>query len=177
MTALHLMAQYLLLENTSITANDGPVQYSQGIMEYINPGSDFRFDFCGTKAEGTILVVEIFVTHRLDPIKTSYLKENKIHSIEIDLHDVDPEISKDQLTRILLHDISKQKTIYSPRGVEVREHIEDPSSRETNTSSWMNYLPIAFIGAIIYWFVRFLRRSRPKKKKYKSVSFNFRLHR
>ena len=95
MTALHLMAQFLLTGNHIIQTAAGAETYSNGKMEYVIPGSRYRADVAGIKSDESI-VIEIFVKHKLvdDGDKAKYLRGQKIHSIEIDISYIEANIRK-----------------------------------------------------------------------------------
>lgn len=81
MTALHLMAQYLLVGDHVIKTIVGDVSYSNGIMESVIPGSRFEADISGIKENGDQFIVEIYVSHELETAKVEFLKGQRIHSI------------------------------------------------------------------------------------------------
>lgn len=115
MTALHLMAQFLLIGNKTIRTKEGEETYQNGVTEFILPKSRFKVDVAGDKKGSDKLVIEIRVTHAIDDAKLRFLKDQKIHSIEIDLSEVEPDIISSDLLKLLLNDTSKQSIIYSPR--------------------------------------------------------------
>jgi hypothetical protein len=125
MTALHLLAQHLLKGNHEINTVNGIVRYKGGLTEFNIPATGFRADIAGIKENDYDFIIEILVTHSLDLSKTTFLKDSKIHSIEIDLRDVDPNIRSGELQDILLNDVSKQQVIYCP------SHQSDLSNFET----------------------------------------------
>lgn len=53
------------------------------------------------------LYVEIYVTHKVDETKKQIVKQNNISMLEIDLSDVDREISEEELSKYLFKDTSK----------------------------------------------------------------------
>jgi hypothetical protein len=151
MTAMHLMAQYLLIGDHAVHTINGLVSYSNGTNEFKIPHSNYRADVAGLKADGNNFVIEIFVTHLLETSKISFLKENMIHSIEIDISNVDPNIGNDALLKILLEDVSRQKVLYSPISQSI---IIETQEVKIEVKPWYDDLiPLGIIvgiGAAIY---------------------------
>jgi hypothetical protein len=114
MTALHLMAQFLLLGNKTIRTKTGEETYWNGVAEFILPKSRYKADVAGDKNEFQKIVIEIRVTRTVEEGKLRFLKDQKIHSIEINLSEVKPDIATSELLKLLLEDFSKQNIIYSP---------------------------------------------------------------
>ncbi len=134
MSALHLMAQYLLTGDHILKTRGGEVPYSNGAMEYCIPGSRFKADVTGVKEDGSKFLIEIFVTHKLgeEDEKVKFIRELKIHAIEIDLRKTDPDIGKEELLDLLLNDIRLQRVIYSPPKEKVFKP-QHPIRPETKT--------------------------------------------
>lgn len=63
----------------------------------------------------TPLLVEIFVSHRVDDKKLQKVKEQKISTLEIDLSDTDRAVQMQELENILLHDTTKKKWIFNAK--------------------------------------------------------------
>ena len=57
------------------------------------------------------LYVEIYVTHKVDDVKKQIVKQSNISMLEIDLNEVDREISEEELSKYLFEDTSKSKWI------------------------------------------------------------------
>ena len=150
MTALHILAQELLIEDNTIKIRGGEVSYSNATKEWPILGSRFKADVSGTKGDGTQFLIEVFVKHKLegDDEKVSHIRESKFHAIEIDLSKVDPDISRDDLLNLLLNDVSKQRVIYSPNDMEVEKLPEIVSV----DSSGPSFLQVLLVGGAIIWF-------------------------
>lgn len=158
MTALHILAQELLSGDQTIKVKGGEVSYSKAIKEWSIPDSRYKADVAGLKAEGTNFLIEIFVTHKLkdDEEKVKHIRKQEIHSIEIDLSKVDLEIGRENLLKLLLTDISKQRIICSPK-IEISKVIVDqPRSEDKNDSlSWFEWLIIT-LGLL--WVCNLIKR-------------------
>jgi competence protein CoiA-like protein len=141
MTALHLMAQYLLTGDKSIQTGAGAIMYTGGVTEFPIPNSKRKADVAGKKLDGSNLILEILVTHKVEEEKRKLFQDQKIHSIEIDLSKVDPDIENDPLLNLLLEDISIQNPIYVPK--------------VAGNGRWLVTGLIAFgLGSIIYKFFK-----------------------
>lgn len=67
------------------------------------------------ESDGKELFVEIFVTHRVDDEKLQKIKEAKISTLEIDLSDVDRNISLDELKSVLVTGTDKKTWVYNAK--------------------------------------------------------------
>lgn len=168
-TALHLLAQQLLLGDKTIKTRFKSVEYCSGSQEVTIDGSNFKADVLGKLSDCKHFVIEICVSHRVSQEKYDFLKENKIQSIEIDLNGVDPEITEAVLLDLLLNDVSKQNIIYLPEGeVDVIKNDNEPKSIK---KAWYQELipwaiPLAALG-IFFW-------GSGRKKKSKNVNRKYR---
>lgn len=154
MTALHLMAQYLLKGNRTMVTREGEVSYSNGEIEYTIPDSRYEADVAGDKSDGTKFLIEIFVTHKLqdEEEKVKLIRKQEIHSIEIDLSKVDLEISRENLLNLLLTDVSKQRVIYSPKNVALEAAAKPAEEKaQQKESTWIeDIVPVAiFVGILV----------------------------
>lgn len=168
MTALHILAQELLVGNQTIKTTEGEECYSGGENEWIISGSRYEADVAGIKPDGSRFLIEIFVTHKLseEENKVKHIREQGIHSIEIDLSKVDPDISKGDLLKLLLTDISKQRIIYSPKNVIIESVVKPAAakSRQKETT-WTDYVvPIAVITGILVAAYNFFTGSKNNRK-------------
>ena len=64
-------------------------------------------------AGGNILLVEVFVTHKLDSSKIDKIKKYKYSTIQIDLSHVERHISKKELEEILLNTSKHKSWVYN----------------------------------------------------------------
>ena len=65
--------------------------------------------------KGTKLLVEIYVTHKVDEEKRNKIKDIGISTLEIDLSEVSPLISKEELKEIIVGDSSNKKWVYNKK--------------------------------------------------------------
>lgn len=165
MTALHLLAQELLCGDRVVETKRGEVSYINATREWTIPESRFKADLAGTKANGLPFLIEIFVTHKLkdEDEKVKWLRESKLHSVEIDLSKVDPEIGKEDLLMLLLTDGAKQTIIYSSS--QYQDVNNEPSNKEIKKGNWYDDLiPIAIIVGVCITIYKGITRSKRLKK-------------
>ncbi len=167
MTALHLVAQHFLLGDHTIETPRGIVSYSTGKAEFNLPGSRYKADVTGTKTDRSLFAIELFVTHKLEQEKINYLKESKIHSLEIDLSKVDPNIKIERLKELLISDISIKQMIYSPiQNVEIVDEEREKIVDLAQTSSWLeDILPVGVVALLIWFGLGFLTSASKRKGK------------
>lgn len=168
MTALHILAQELLVGNQTIKTREGEESYTRGENEWIISGSRYEADVAGIKPDGSRFLIEIFVTHKLseDENKVKHIREQEIHSIEIDLSKVDPDISKDDLLNLLLTDISKQRIIYSPKNVIIESVTKQTEAKsQQKESTWIDdIVPIAIVAGILVAVYNFFTGSKNNRR-------------
>lgn len=172
MTALHLMAQFLLMGSHMMKTKGGEVSYSNGVKEYTIPGSRYEADVSGDKSDGSKFLIEIFVTHKLgeEDEKVKLIQEQKIHAIEIDLRKVDPDIGKDGLLNNLLNDTRLQRVIYAPpKEIEVVPQSTLNKKEKSGELSLIEGLVVTGIVVGIGWAIINKIKSilGPKRRKYK----------
>lgn len=165
MTALHLLAQHLLKGSHEINTATGIVHYKEGLTEFNIPTTGFRADLAGIKDDDYDFIIEILVTHTLDLSKTTFLKVSKIHSIEIDLRDVDPNIRSNELLDILLNDASKQRIIYCPGLQNTPVNFETIKKDGGNKPWYDGLIPVAIIAAGLILLRSFLKKSNRRRKR------------
>jgi hypothetical protein len=131
-TALHRLAKQIVAENNWIRLPDGKIfNYSERKQEAIVQG--LRADVLISNEAETILV-EIFVTHKIKTSKEQVIIFNNLKVLEIDLSDIDRNISKIELKQILIDQGSRKRII--------QEMKESPADNESN---WLSKLAIAAI--------------------------------
>jgi len=166
MTALHIHAQELLAEDRTIKVRGGEVSYSNATREWSIPETRFRADVAGRKDDGSQFLIEIFVTHKLrdEDEKVKLIRESKLHSIEIDLSEVHPDIKSEDLLKLLLTDTAKQIIIYSHP--TTRDVIIEPiKNKEIKPQNWYDdFIPIAFVAGIGFAIYKFVTRPKRRKK-------------
>jgi hypothetical protein len=165
MTALHILAQQLLCGDKTVKTKGGEVPYLNATKEWPIPKSRFKADLAGIKADGVQFLIEIFVTHKLkdEDEKVKFIQESKLHSIEIDLSRVDPEIGRDDLLKLLLTDVAKQTIIYAPSNQDV---IIESSSKEIKRGNWYDELiPLAIIAGVCVTIYKYITRSNRGRKR------------
>ena len=79
------------------------------------------------KSGKRILFVEIFVKHAVDKDKLARIENENISTIEIDLSDLDKDISRDELSRVLAEDVQRKQWIYNAKEFECRRKFIDNS--------------------------------------------------
>ncbi len=90
--------------------------------------SDFVPDIV-IKSGKRFLIVEIFVTHAIDKDKLAKIENENISTIEIDLSDLDRNISLDELSHILLEDVQKKYWIYNAKETSQYDKFLDKSQK------------------------------------------------
>ncbi|HPM31312.1 MAG TPA: hypothetical protein PLJ60_13335 [Chryseolinea sp.] len=166
MTALHILAQELLCGDKTVKTKRGEVPYLNATKEWPIPRSRFKADLAGIKADGFQFLIEIFVTHKLkdEDEKVKFIQENKLHSIEIDLSRVDPEIGRDDLLKLLLTDMAKQTIIYAPS--KNQDEIIESSSKEIKKGNWYDELiPLAIIAGVCVTIYKCITGSNRRRKR------------
>lgn len=173
MTAIHLLAQQLLMGDHTIKTRYGLISYTEAVTEVPLTDSKFRADVLGKRSDGHNIIIEICVTHQLSTEKHLFLRQNKIHSIEIDLSQVDPEINDEELLEMLLNDTSKQSIIYLPE-MDTQQIVTSEISKPASIlrRPWYeDFLPwlflISVIGFIYYVVTGRKQKSRKVWRKYK----------
>lgn len=121
-TALHILAKDILKETTKILGPDVyigasniklptmSINYDTVMLEY--KLNNIIADLVVLK-NNKPLIIEIFVTHKIDDIKFNKIKELNLSTLEIDLSKLDRVISKNELRDILLYDTKHKKWIYN----------------------------------------------------------------
>ncbi|MCE7864277.1 MAG: hypothetical protein DYG99_12125 [Bacteroidetes bacterium CHB5] len=167
MTALHLLAQHLLVGHHTMKTKGGEVSYSHGVTEYAVPGSQFEADVAGDKPDGSKFLIEIYVTHKLFEVddKVKFIREQKLHAIEINLSKVDPNIRKEDLLNLLLNETRLQKAIYSPP-TEVESELQQVTKQETGAKG-PSLIEGLIVVAVGWWIINKVRSLfRPTRRKY-----------
>lgn len=97
------------LDGYEIVRPEGPVEFTRVEVEPLQQG--FRPDVIGIKEvtrNGQThvgrLIIEIFVTHKVDEAKLDLLKRNGESAVEIDLSGVDRGITREELAQLLMGD-------------------------------------------------------------------------
>jgi hypothetical protein len=159
MTAIHLLAQALLIGEQTIQTEKGEISYTKGTTEFQLPGSGYKSDVAGFKIDGSPFAIEIYVRHRVDQSKKEFYQTNRIHAIEIDLSGVEPVISRADLARLLTHDVTLQLELYAPIAQSITQ-----DGKADEADSWLGYLIVGgILAGLAYFFPRFF--SRPSKRR------------
>lgn len=109
-TGLHLLAKQILLEAEMIALGpDKYFSYSYAIAEKKFNGivPDVRLE--GENKE--IWLIEIAVTHPLDESKIELIKDAGVNCLELDLKNVERDITYEALKQSILYDLSFRKVI------------------------------------------------------------------
>ena len=88
--------------------------------------SDFVPDIV-IKSDKRFLIVEIFVTHAIDKEKLAKIENENISTIEIDLSDLDRNISLDELSYILVEDVQRKDWKHNAKTIDLRKKFFDKS--------------------------------------------------
>lgn len=119
-TSIHILAKEILSEQNSIegpiitigpndiVVHSMPIKYDR--VEIEKKIENIIADIVVYKGE-RLLIIEIFVTHKIDKEKEEKLKKIGISTMEIDLSMMDKEINKEELREILLKDKEKKRWI------------------------------------------------------------------
>lgn len=151
MTALHLLAQQLLTGHHLMTTSNGEVSYYDGEPEWTINDSFYKADVAGLKSDGSRFLIEIFVTHKLaeEEEKVRHIRQQNIHAIEINLSSVDLNIEKEDLLKLLVSDVSKQREIHAPK-----------SDRTA-----LSVFQVLIVGAVLLWVFSNIRSFFARLKK------------
>lgn len=128
-TSLHLLAKEILLESKfflippvvleyknykeEITKTNKTIKVINVEVEKSFMNGAIRPDIVITTTQNKMLLVEIYVTHKIDEEKKVLLSQNGISTIEIDLSKEKSYLEKDQLKDILLTKVENKKWIYN----------------------------------------------------------------
>ena len=88
--------------------------------------SDFVPDIV-IKSDKRFLIVEIFVTHAIDKEKLAKIENENISTIEIDLSDLNRNISLDELSHILVEDVQRKHWKHNAKIIDLRKKFYDKS--------------------------------------------------
>lgn len=76
------------------------------------------------------LIVEIYVTHKVDDAKLQKIKDLGISAIEIDLSKTDKSISKQQLKDLLLNNVENKRWLYNSKAAKKFAEICEDSEKK-----------------------------------------------
>lgn len=152
-TAIHYAAKQILEESDFVILHDGSIfNYEKTITEkYV---SNFKPDIQLLSDIETILI-EIKVENGITEEKLLKIKEYNKKVIEIDLSDVNRDVTFEELRELVLNDVSKKHLIYAPY-----THPELVPVQKQNDSV-PQILKIAFLVFVAVIIFNFLF---PKKK-------------
>lgn len=119
-TSIHMLAKEILSEEVIL---EGP-EIVIGPKDMVLPNMPIRYDRVEIEKkidniiadivvykEDKPLILEIFVTHKIDDEKENKLQKLGISTMEIDLSSIDREIDKEELREILLKDKDKKRWV------------------------------------------------------------------
>ena len=119
-TILHILAKEILKESKSIVAPEiffcfFYIRFKEMVIKYDfveleKRLGDIKPDIVVYK-DNKPLLIEIYVTHKVDDIKKAKIKELGLSALEIDLSDIDRYISKEELKDIILNDKKRKSWI------------------------------------------------------------------
>ena len=132
-TAIHLLAKKIVVENNKIALpNNRYFTYNKSKSEV--PLIDYTPDVIIQNTEnGEKWLIEIAVTHPVEDNKKNKIVRDKNNCLEINLKNIDRNISPEKLREIVLNDFSNRKTIY------------DNKKTESNLFEYFIYLLLGFI--------------------------------
>lgn len=121
-TILHIWAKEILSEYKSIKGPEvffGPnemkfkeMSINYDFVELEKKLDDIKPDVVAYK-ENKQMLIEIYVTHKIDKVKKEKIKKMDISTLEIDLSDINRSISKDELRDIILNDTKRKHWIHN----------------------------------------------------------------
>lgn len=168
MSALHLLAQELLNRDSSINTRNGVLSYVDAELEWFITDAKFRADVSGIDPDGQRVIVEVCISHQVDDRKIEFIRSKSVRSIEIDLSDVNPDITRDELLDVLLNDVSKQRIIFWQMDSSA---LSVPAVQPVPVKPWYEELvPVAFVVMVLIGGYKMLtrksRRSSSRKKRH-----------
>ncbi|MBR6385759.1 MAG: hypothetical protein IKS03_06550 [Ruminococcus sp.] len=94
------------------------------------------------------LIVEIYVTHKVDDAKLQKIKDLGISAIEIDLSKTDKSISKQQLKDLLLNNVENKRWLYNSKAAKkFAEICEDSEKKPVISRGFANHVDFCPIEA------------------------------
>jgi hypothetical protein len=132
-TAIHLLAKEIVVKNNKIALpRNRYFIYDKSESEVAL--SDYTPDvIIENSKNGEKWLIEIAVTHPVDETKKNKIIRDKNNCLEINLKDIDRDISREKLEEIVLNDFKNRKTIF------------DNKKAESNLFEYALYLMIGFI--------------------------------
>lgn len=127
-TSLHLLAKDILSNAKKMTIPAVFVSFpeSNKAAEVISPPKEIEIDSVALEMKYNdvipdiavytgkkVFFVEIYVTHRVDEAKLEKLRKDRISTIEIDISRLNREISREELTCILIQDSNEKQWKYN----------------------------------------------------------------
>ncbi len=84
---------------------------------------DIRPDVLVYGQSGAPIMIEVYVTHKVDQEKHRKIEEKGIPTVEIDLSSVSYDITKEKLRELVVGDLKNKKWLYSPGYEEAKELV------------------------------------------------------
>ena len=170
-TALHLAAKDILATSREIVLPEVVVQFPHASQRRVI-AQQRRYEIECVDVErklgstipdvivqikGRKLLVEVAVTHKVDEEKLQNIREQGLSCVEIDLSDVQRDISRANLKKMVIDDISRKFWLHNVRAEEERKntgvHVDRcPSPAKTrNGTRGKPWLPV---GRFPHWVVK-----------------------
>ncbi|MDE6519843.1 MAG: hypothetical protein K2K91_05205 [Ruminococcus sp.] len=126
-TSLHMLAKSIIEKEMNLVIPEVTFNFKTGDYEVRSyPAQSIKFDYVELEKRinniipdivlhygNKTLIVEIFVTHKIDKVKLEKIKARGISTIEIDLSKADRNISEDDLKRMLTTDCAEKRWIFN----------------------------------------------------------------
>lgn len=137
-TMLHLLAKQILSENKLIILPKLYLSFSHNradLKVFDEKRLDIDFVELEVREDGFIpdviihagqhrLLVEIYVTHKVDRKKKQLLQERKLSCIEINLSNVPRDLDIKTLTELIVYRTDNKQWLYSNKETKLREKLE-----------------------------------------------------
>lgn len=133
-TSIHLLAKEILLSEKCIRLPEIKMPCSNYNSGLIREGRLIELDEVAlenrissiipdvlAKHRGEMLIIEIFVTHKVDAEKQEVIQKQGISALEIDLSKIHTEITYDELKDILINQSNNRRWIFSKVQERCRE--------------------------------------------------------
>jgi len=125
--SLHMLAKNIIEKEMNLVIPEVMLNFKTGDYEFKNyPAQLVKFDYIELEKRvdniipdiilhygNKTLIVEIFVTHKIDEIKLKKIRTLGISTIEIDLSKINRNISEDDLKKILMTDCAEKKWVFN----------------------------------------------------------------
>ncbi|TPG68646.1 hypothetical protein EEL31_09005 [Brevibacillus laterosporus] len=143
-TALHLAAKEILKKQKKIVIPEVLVDFGNYLNSWvISSNKEIEFDEVRLEnrladivpdvliiKNGTPILIEVTVTHRVDKVKIEKIKEQNISTLEISLIDCDRNFDWKALESLIINDVSNKKWLYNKRMEQVKNNAINFAERK-----------------------------------------------